>query len=59
MSREDKALCALDRKGFGLEIGPSHNPIAPKKLGFNVHMRIPTKLNSNSDDVDRVGKRGA
>ncbi len=38
MSREDKALCALDRKGFGLEIGPSHNPIAPKKLGFNVHI---------------------
>ncbi|MBK8689032.1 MAG: hypothetical protein IPN24_11515 [Betaproteobacteria bacterium] len=37
MSREDKALYAVDRKGLGLEIGPSHNPIAPKRRGFNVH----------------------
>jgi len=27
-----------DRNGLGLEIGPSHNPIAPKKRGFNVHI---------------------
>jgi SAM-dependent methyltransferase len=38
MSREDKALYAVNRKGLGLEIGPSHNPIAPKKRGFNVHI---------------------
>lgn len=38
MTREDKALHALDRKGDGLEIGPSHNPIAPKSRGFNVHV---------------------
>ena len=38
MSREDKALHALNRKGLGLEVGPSHNPIAPKKRGFNVHI---------------------
>lgn len=38
MSREDKALYALDRGGLGLEIGPSHNPIAPKRRGFNVHI---------------------
>lgn len=28
----------VDRKGVGLEIGPSHNPIAPKRDGFNVHV---------------------
>jgi len=38
MSREDKALYAVNRKGLGLEVGPSHNPIAPKKRGFNVHI---------------------
>jgi hypothetical protein len=38
MSREDKVLYGLDRNGLGLEIGPSHNPIAPKRKGFNVHV---------------------
>jgi SAM-dependent methyltransferase len=31
-------LSLLDKKGQGLEIGPSHNPLAPKKQGFNVHI---------------------
>lgn len=37
-SREEKALHLVDRNGLGLEIGPSHNPIAPKSKGFNVHI---------------------
>src|SRR3989338_9894448 len=37
-SREEKAFHLLDKRGLGLEIGPSHNPIAPKKKGFNVHI---------------------
>lgn len=37
-SREEKVFHLLDKKGLGLEIGPSHNPIAPKKKGFNVHI---------------------
>lgn len=37
-SREAKALSAIDRNGLGLEIGPSHNPIAPKRAGYNVHI---------------------
>lgn len=37
-SREDMVFKLLDKKGLGLEIGPSHNPIAPKKKGFNVHI---------------------
>src|SRR5215467_14461622 len=36
MDRRSKILCGLDLKGFGLEIGPSHSPIAPKIAGFNV-----------------------
>jgi glycosyltransferase involved in cell wall biosynthesis/SAM-dependent methyltransferase len=38
LGRLDKALLMIDRAGLGLEIGPSHNPIAPKKHGFNVHI---------------------
>ncbi len=38
LSRIDKALIMVDRKGLGLEIGPSHNPLAPKKAGFNVRI---------------------
>lgn len=34
--RRDTVMRSLDCKGIGLEIGPSHNPVAPKKLGFNV-----------------------
>lgn len=37
-SREEKVFHLLDQTGLGLEIGPSHNPVAPKKKGFNVHI---------------------
>jgi predicted SAM-dependent methyltransferase len=37
-SREEKVFHLIDKKGLGLEIGPSHNPLAPKKNGFNVHI---------------------
>lgn len=37
-NRIDKVLGMVNREGLGLEIGPSHNPIAPKKQGFNVHI---------------------
>jgi glycosyltransferase involved in cell wall biosynthesis/predicted SAM-dependent methyltransferase len=38
LNRVEKALLMIDKKGLGLEIGPSHNPLAPKKQGFNVHV---------------------
>ena len=38
LTRIDKVMSMIDKKGLGLEIGPSINPIAPKKLGFNVHI---------------------
>jgi SAM-dependent methyltransferase len=28
----------VDQAGFGLEIGPSHNPVFPKREGFNVEI---------------------
>jgi SAM-dependent methyltransferase len=37
-TREEKVFHLLDKTGLGLEIGPSHNPIAPKKKGFHVHI---------------------
>ncbi|HET7400381.1 MAG TPA: class I SAM-dependent methyltransferase [Usitatibacter sp.] len=37
-SRKKRVLAGIDRNGVGLEIGPSHDPIAPKRDGFNVHV---------------------
>lgn len=36
--RVRKALALVKREGVGLEIGPSHSPIAPKRHGFNVQV---------------------
>ena len=36
MSRIDKLLEGLRADGFGLEFGPSHSPVAPKRRGFKV-----------------------
>jgi 2-polyprenyl-3-methyl-5-hydroxy-6-metoxy-1,4-benzoquinol methylase len=38
MTREEKVLSRIDKKQIGIEIGPSHAPLAPKKKGFNVHI---------------------
>jgi predicted SAM-dependent methyltransferase len=38
MTRKEKVLRHIDRNGFGVEIGPSHSPIAPKREGFKVHV---------------------
>lgn len=38
VSREEKIFYLIEKTGLGLEIGPSHNPIAPKNKGFNVHI---------------------
>jgi hypothetical protein len=36
--RKERVLATIDRSGAGVEIGPSHDPIAPKGEGFNVHV---------------------
>ncbi|WOD40407.1 hypothetical protein [Nodosilinea sp. E11] len=38
MNRKDKILKHIDKDGHGIEIGPSHNPVAPKRGGYNVHV---------------------
>lgn len=37
-SREKAVFHLIDKNGLGLEIGPSHNPLAPKREGYNVHI---------------------
>jgi predicted SAM-dependent methyltransferase len=36
--RKKRVLAGIDRNGLGVEIGPSHDPIAPKREGFKVHV---------------------
>ena len=38
MNRKDKVLKHISRDGNGVEIGPGHNPIAPKAEGYRVHV---------------------
>lgn len=38
MNRKRKILNHIDKDGHGIEIGPSHNPIAPKHKGFKVQI---------------------
>lgn len=35
-TRQETIFRQIDRRGHGLEIGPSHNPFAPKSQGFDV-----------------------
>ncbi len=46
MDRKDRILAMIDRNGRGLEIGPSMNPVAPKREGFDVDIL---------DHADRAG----
>jgi hypothetical protein len=38
MDRKEKALQHIDPHGKGVEIGPSHNPIALRREGYNVQI---------------------
>lgn len=38
MNRKNKILKHIIKDGQGLEIGPCHKPIAPKRKGYNVHI---------------------
>lgn len=38
MERNEKILYHINKNGYGVEIGPSHCPIAPKRDGYNVHI---------------------
>lgn len=38
LERKERMLSFIDANGRGLEIGPSHSPIAPKAKGYNVEI---------------------
>lgn len=38
MNRKEIITSLIDRAGLGLEIGPSHDPVAPKAAGYNVRI---------------------
>jgi predicted SAM-dependent methyltransferase len=38
MDRKEKILKHIDKNGYGIEIGPSYNPVAPKSAGYKVHI---------------------
>jgi len=38
MDRKEKVLRHVNQNGYGIEIGPSFNPITPKKDGYKVHI---------------------
>lgn len=38
MNRNKVLLASIDKSGFGLEVGPSHRPAAPKREGYNVEI---------------------
>ncbi|NOT46868.1 MAG: hypothetical protein HOP17_03840 [Acidobacteria bacterium] len=38
MTREEKLLLNINKEGIGIEVGPSHAPIAPKRSGYNVRV---------------------
>ena len=38
LDRSEKVMCMIDQNGLGIEIGPSYQPLAPKREGFNVQI---------------------
>jgi len=38
MKRKEIITSLIDRLGLGIEIGPSHDPVAPKASGYNVRV---------------------
>ena len=64
MTREEKILSRIDKQKAGIEIGPSHAPVAPKKAGFHVEIidhlsrealiKKYTGHNVNLDNIEEV-----
>ncbi|HQC71146.1 MAG TPA: class I SAM-dependent methyltransferase [Candidatus Competibacteraceae bacterium] len=61
MTREEKILQHIDKNGLGIEIGPSHNPLAPKSAGYRVHIidhmsreQLITKYAQHGVDLNRI-----
>lgn len=60
-NRKEKVFQLLNRSGKGLEIGPSHNPIASKREGFNVQIvdhlsatQLKEKYRGHNVNIDNI-----
>jgi hypothetical protein len=38
LKRDAKILKLINKAGYGIEIGPSYGPVAPKKSGYKVEI---------------------
>lgn len=61
MTRAEIILRHINKNGQGIEIGPSYNPIAPKKAGFNVSIidhvsreELVAKYTGHNVNVDNI-----
>lgn len=61
MKRKEIITSLIDRQGLGLEIGPSHNPVAPKAAGYNVRVvdhlsqsDLRTKYENHGVNIDNI-----
>ncbi len=61
MTRKEKVLRHINQNGHGIEIGPSHNPIAPKREGYKVHIidhmsreQLITKYKEHHVNLDNI-----
>lgn len=61
MKRKEIITSLIDRQGLGLEIGPSHDPVAPKAAGYNVRVvdhlsqsELRTKYENHGVDIDNI-----
>ena len=59
--RKSYVLSTIDREGVGIEIGASHDPIAPKRDGFKVHVidhasreELRAKYERHGVDLERI-----
>lgn len=60
-SRREILLANIDRNGLGLEIGPSHRPVAPRRDGFRVEIldhatreQLVAKYRADGVDIDAI-----
>ncbi len=61
MKRKEIITSLIDRQGLGLEIGPSHDPVAPKSAGYNVRVvdhlsqaELKTKCENHGLEIDNI-----
>lgn len=55
MNRKNKILLKVNKEGKGLEVGPSHSPIAPKSDGYNVEIIDTKEKELLISDFEKIG----